>query len=351
MRKTSQKGEGNRNPNSDVWESHAKSETLAMGGCQYDPLRLDVEVRRIEEALLRSRYSDRFELVTKLAIRAIDLRRALLDHRPQIVHFSGHGTGDQGLVLENDAGEMQLVSTEALGRLFSIFESGATECVLLNACYSEIQATAIHQSVDCVIGMNQPIGDKAAVQFAEGFYDALGAGSLYDEAFRIGCSAIDLDGSSEYEKPVLKYRKRPSALSAAQLMTDSAESKEIIPPMEKPKPAQSQSIGNISFSGNNPSNVLMQSQGDVNINPSRTQTQVTNPDLQAALEAIANLKQAVAANDQLDEMDKEMAAIPMKKLEAELQKPQPDRGAVDKAIAMIRKALDGVMTLESVVTR
>ena len=318
----------------------------------YDPLRLDAEVRRIEEALQRSRYRDRFELVTKLAVRTADLRRALLDHRPQIVHFSGHGTGEQGLVLENDAGTMQLVSTDALSRLFSLFETGTIECVLLNACYSEVQATAIHQSVDCVIGMNQPIGDKAAVQFAEGFYDALGAGSLYDEAFRIGCSAIDLEGSSEYVKPVLKYRKRPGALASAHAAAEAATSPEPMPaPPEPPKPAQSQSISNITISGNNNPFNAVQAGGDVTISQSQTQTQVTNPALQAALEAISNLKQAVAASDQLDEMDKETAAIPMKRLEAELQKPQPDRSTVDKAIAMLKKALDGVMLLADPVTK
>ena len=311
----------------------------------YDPLRLDTEVRRIEEALKRSRYRDRFELVTKLAVRATDLRRALLDHRPQIVHFSGHGTGEQGLVLENDAGTMQLVSTDALSRLFNLFETGAVECVLLNACYSEVQATAIHQSVDCVIGMNQPIGDNAAVQFAEGFYDALGSGSPYDEAFRIGCSAIDLEGSSEYVKPVLKYRKRLGALASAPTAAEAAASPEPVPLPELPQPAQSQSIGNITISGsNNPFNAV-QAGGDVTISQSQTQTQAPHPDLQAALEAIGNLKQAIAATSGLDETEKAMAAIPVQKLEEELQKPQPDRSVVDRTIRTLKKALDGVVTL------
>ena len=62
----------------------------------YKPLRLDVEVRQIEEALRRSQHRDRFQLETQLATRTKDLRRALLDHQPQIVHFSGHGSGEQG---------------------------------------------------------------------------------------------------------------------------------------------------------------------------------------------------------------------------------------------------------------
>lgn len=79
-----------------------------ISGCP--PLRLDAEVRQMKEALQRSRYRDRFEMATQLALRT--LQRALLDHRPQIVHFSGHGTGEQGLGLENAAGQEKPVSTD-----------------------------------------------------------------------------------------------------------------------------------------------------------------------------------------------------------------------------------------------
>jgi hypothetical protein len=77
-----------------------------------DKLRLDEEVREIQSGLQRSRSRDKFELITKWAVRPDDLRRALLDHNPHIIHFSGHGAGNQGLALENNIGEMQLVSTE-----------------------------------------------------------------------------------------------------------------------------------------------------------------------------------------------------------------------------------------------
>ncbi|MEA5467179.1 CHAT domain-containing protein [Leptothoe sp. PORK10 BA2] len=239
-----------------------------------EPLGLDAEVRRIEEAFLRSHHRDCFQVVTQLATRTIDLRRALLDHRPQIVHFSGHGMGEQGLVLENDAGKIQLVGTEALAGLFGIFETGQIECVLLNACYSDVQATAIHQFVDCVIGMNQPIGDVAAVQFAEGFYDALGSDSSYDQAFKIGCSAIALEGSTEYSKPVLKYRKRPGLGGVAE--SASAE-KPLVPESAVPPApsAPSQSIGNVTISGNNNPFNVVQSGGDATVSQNNSRQSMT----------------------------------------------------------------------------
>lgn len=315
----------------------------------YDPLRLDAEVRRIEEALQRSPHRDRFQMATKLAVRTSDLRRALLEHRPQILHFSGHGTQTQGLVLENDAGQAQLVSIEALTRLFAALDSNPIDCVLLNACYSEMQAKAIHPFVDCVIGMNQPIGDQAAIQFAEGFYDALGAGSTYAEAFKIGCNAIELEGSPEYTIPILLGGKGGRAVApvarGAQASTVTVAEEKALPPN------QTQSIGNVTISGsNNPFNAV-QAAGDVNIAQTHIHDKITNPDLQAALEALGHLKQAIAKTDAIDETAKAMVTIPIQKLEAELQKPQPDRSLVNRMVAIVKKALDGVLTLAEPVTK
>ncbi|QIR39158.1 CHAT domain-containing protein [Tolypothrix sp. PCC 7910] len=178
---------------------------LSANPTNTDKLRLDEEVREIQAGLERARSRDQFEIITKWAVRTDDLRRALLDYEPEIVHFSGHGAGNQGLALENNAGEMQLVSTAALARLFKLFKN-QIECVLLNACYSEVQAVAIHQHIDCVVGMSQAIGDRAAIEFAVGFYDALGADRTYEEAYEFGCTAIDLENIPESATPVLKSR-------------------------------------------------------------------------------------------------------------------------------------------------
>ncbi|MHC5822362.1 MAG: AAA-like domain-containing protein [Nostoc sp.] len=186
-----------------------------------DKLRLDEEVREIQEGLQRSRSRDKFELITKWAVRPDNLRRALLDHDPHIIHFSGHGGGNQGLALENNTGQMQLVSTESLARLFKLFKD-KVECVLLNACYSEVQAEAIYQHINCVVGMNRAIGDRAAIKFAVGFYDALGADRSYEDAYEFGCSAIDLESIPESSTPVLKSRNNPQgAISANETIPDT----------------------------------------------------------------------------------------------------------------------------------
>lgn len=186
---------------------------LAANPINTSPLRLDQEMREIDEGLRRSRNSSQFVLEKRLAVRTEDLRRSLLDEEPQFVHFSGHGAGSDGIVVEDIVGASQLVKAEALANLFKLF-SGQIECVILNACYSEIQAQAISRHIKYVIGMKQAIGDQAAIQFSTGFYDAIGAGRSIEDAFEFGKNAIELNNLPDDLIPVIKKNENFQKYSA-----------------------------------------------------------------------------------------------------------------------------------------
>lgn len=165
-------------------------------------LKLNDEIVAIHEGLSAAQYRDQFQFLTKTNLNVRELRRMMLNESPQIVHFSGHGAGESGILLQNDFGKAQMVTGEALAGLFNLIDS--VECVVLNACYSEVQAKAISQYIPYVIGMSNAIGDKAACEFAVGFYDALGAGKEIPFAFKIACNAIQLAGvKDEHLLPVL----------------------------------------------------------------------------------------------------------------------------------------------------
>lgn len=306
-----------------------------------DSLSLGVEVRKIEEALQRARNRDRFEVIPRLAVRTIDLRRALLDHRPQIVHFSGHGA-EKGLVLENDAGKIQLVSTEALARLFGAFEFGEIECVLLNACYSEVQAAAIHQYVDCVIGMHQPIGDRAAIQFAEGFYDALGAGSSYEEAHKVGCSAIDLEGIknsggiSESLIPVIQARRRRTAPESK---TVDLPKSIAYPENAKATVPQANPSQSISISGGTISGQVAQAGGNVTqaqqINQGLAEPQLTVTEVLELITLITALFQ----NSTLPDEQKHKATTHLEAAKESAKEKEPDKDYVAKSLQKATKLL------------
>jgi len=176
-----------------------------------EKLQLEREVSEIQEALKLSKSRDQFTVIYEWAVTDTALRRAMLEHNPQIVHFSGHGAGEQGLALENDLGEVNLVTAKALANLFKYFVSRGVECVVLNACYSDVQAKAIAQHIDYVVGMSQAVGDTAARKFAVGFYDGLGAGWSFEDSYGLGCNAIETAGIPEELTPILQKKSEASS--------------------------------------------------------------------------------------------------------------------------------------------
>lgn len=152
-------------------------------------LELLSEINQVKEALRRSVNRERFVVEWEVAVRQADLRRHILDVKPQIIHFCGHGT-EQGLVLGDDeTGQAKIVPNEVLADLLRAF-ADLVKCVVLNACDSEPLADDLVQHLNYVIGMNQEVRDDAAIAFAEGFYDTLGTGESYERAFEVGKNAV-----------------------------------------------------------------------------------------------------------------------------------------------------------------
>ena len=175
---------------------------LAANPRDTQPLHLDEEVRAIDHALQSAAYRDRFNLEQAWAVRYNDLQNVLLRHQPTIVHFSGHGSNTNELILLDNDGGSHPVSLQALSRLFAILKDNI-RCVVLNACYSESQAQAIAQHIEAVIGMTNALGDSAAIEFASAFYQALAYGRSIKTAFDLGCAQIDLANLNEQETPKL----------------------------------------------------------------------------------------------------------------------------------------------------
>ena len=197
---------------------------LAANPKNTSQLGLDDEVREIEIGLQRSRYRDQFELKQRWAVSPREMQRSIEDLKPHIVHFSGHGVGEDGLALENEAGDVQLVQAEALAQLFRLFVAPFTDppvqCVLMNACYSEVQANAIAEHIPYVIGMNKAVGDKAAREFAVGFYDALGAGREIPIAYEFGKVSISMAGIPEHLTPQLVTPKTRKCFKTTEPMNE-----------------------------------------------------------------------------------------------------------------------------------
>jgi hypothetical protein len=180
-------------------------------------LRLDEEVREIQERLKRAKYGRKFIVQQATAIRIRDLQQELLDHEPDIVHFCGHSK-TEGLLLENNQGEAVLTPSDALASLFALC-SQHIECVLLNSCHSSHQAEVISQHIPYVIGMNNKVFDDAAVEFAGGLYAALGAGKNIEESFAFGKNALELHDLPDQLTPILLKQKVSTTPPATTIST------------------------------------------------------------------------------------------------------------------------------------
>jgi formylglycine-generating enzyme required for sulfatase activity len=207
-------------------------------------LALDREAHAIQVELERSGFRDCFKLVTRWAVEPYDLLRELRKLRPTVVHFCGHGsqeTGDEhrpgqapgrdvvtgelgthsseksyGLFFQGLDGRAQVVSAAAITETFGA-AGASVKLVVLSACYTESQAEALLEHVDCVVGMSGSIHDDAARSFAIGFYGGLGEREPVAAAYNQGRAAISLMGLSA--RPLLKVR---AGVDAARLVVAEA---------------------------------------------------------------------------------------------------------------------------------
>jgi CHAT domain len=173
-------------------------------------LKLDEEVREIQIKIRASEHRDSLQLITKWAARPDDLLQSLLEHKPHIVHFSGHGSSMEELLLLDKSGQLKPVSKKTLVQLFRTLKDNI-RVVVLNACFSRPQAEAITQEIDCAVGMSRSISDDAAITFSASFYRAIGFGRSIKEAVDLGIVALGLEGIPEEQTPILMTRRNISA--------------------------------------------------------------------------------------------------------------------------------------------
>ena len=192
--------------------THAHKETkkvkalfLASNPKGTTTLELDREIRGVTEKIRAAEYRDSLDLISAWAVRPDDLLQLLNQHEPQIVHFSGHGSQAGEIILVDSHGSPKPVNPAALKALFETLKDNI-RLVILNACYSKKQAEAITQVIDCAVGMNDAIGDEAAITFAASFYRAIGFGRSIKQAFDQGIVALLLEGIPEENKPELLTR-------------------------------------------------------------------------------------------------------------------------------------------------
>lgn len=175
---------------------------LAANPLDQQQLRLDEEVRSISEMIRKSQHRDSVKLESCWAVRPLDVLQAINEHKPRIVHFSGHGSDLDKIVFQDNNGKTKLVSKEAIVQTMAV-ASDDIQLVFFNTCYSRNQAEAVVMHVAAAIGMNTSIGDEAARVFAAQFYSAIGFGLSVRRAFEQARAALLLESIPEHDTPEL----------------------------------------------------------------------------------------------------------------------------------------------------
>lgn len=167
-------------------------------------LRLGAELQKVRDLLSKNDY---FEIEDRQAVKPEDVQQTILNYKPNIVHFSGHGQDSGEICFEDEQGKSKVIPPDVLADLFNLVKDHV-KCVLVNTCYSDKQAKAIAKYIPIVIGTKKEISDAAAISFSMGFYTALASNvdisqKNLKEAFGSGLIAIKFKNLPEELTPII----------------------------------------------------------------------------------------------------------------------------------------------------
>jgi hypothetical protein len=194
-------------------------------------LSVDQEFKRIHKSL--SQRKDEIDLKYWPAASPQDFTETLEEHKPNILHFSGHSTSVGDLVFQG-SNDKPVIPIDPVSEVIKIL-GGSLRCVVLNACYAETQAKAIVQKIDCmVVGMRDEVLDETAVRFSERFYFWIGNGKNMNEIltltkFELGKSGYKI----ELEKSPIIDINEEYLLKSEKLRARTGISASLISSLEK----------------------------------------------------------------------------------------------------------------------
>lgn len=176
---------------------------LAAGPSDQCQIQLAAEHRAIAMAVRRSPRP--VVPVLHPATRLEDIALRLLDARPDIVHFAGHGTADGQLLFEDGRGLSAPARIEQLSPLFGAL--GRLQATVLTSCYSGNYATELLTVSDAVAGSAVPLADECALAFSEHFYRGLGEALSARESFDLALASMGVIGCPPHD---LRFESKTS---------------------------------------------------------------------------------------------------------------------------------------------
>lgn len=166
------------------------------------PLQVDMEVKKVQEKIKSSRFRDNVTVEYRPAADLNSLIEGLNDHRPQIVHFSGHG--NEGGIATDGEGSVKELSFELFANALKATDE-PPQIIILNSCKSSAAKKALLPVADLIITMQTSVSDAAATVFAQYFYAAIASGQSVKSAFEQGKVNVENISISEGDTPELQH--------------------------------------------------------------------------------------------------------------------------------------------------
>jgi LysM repeat protein len=185
------------------------------------PLQIGEELARLDDALMPLTKRGLISITTLEHTTLERLDEALLNVRPHVLHFIGHGDfngGDGLLLLESETPDR--APDPLTGRRLGVLlrnHLNTLRLVFLNSCvgatvspvdpFGGIAQTLIRRGVPAVIAMQFVIPDKAAIELSRHFYRYLAAGQPVDTALTSARAFLFARGYEvEWGAPALHMR-------------------------------------------------------------------------------------------------------------------------------------------------
>jgi CHAT domain-containing protein len=175
----------------------------------------------IREALAKPLADNSMSIRTVARATRKEIRNALLEKKPDIIQFVGHGIykDDKGqIALMDDLGDSWLVDEQAFANLFQGHDDNLG-LICLTSCESA-QSTApqsfrgigpqlVERGVPAVVAMQYEVKIKSAKVFLEDFYTSIAAHKPVDWAVQMARNAVSIEfnlDNREFATPVLYMR-------------------------------------------------------------------------------------------------------------------------------------------------
>jgi hypothetical protein len=192
---------------------------LAANPLQVPTLQLDIECRGIEDVIAKATFREEVRFQARRAVQLDDLVQALNDHQTTVIHFSGHGFGEDGICLQEKDGSAAVVRNDEFVEKMVRTAGDGVIAVVLNACCTEIQARALVGHFPCVVGTCAAIGDHAAIEYSRYFYRALASGRSIANAHEQGVAAARHARGNGLARDVVVAADAPRQRDIATLLT------------------------------------------------------------------------------------------------------------------------------------